>query len=171
MTSLMPIFVCIAIWVVWASRVTVVPPSDTHLRNTIFSQHVSASLLLSYFVLPSVSMVQFKSLRCSEIDSLGVRFLREDSGIDCDSPAHQTFVSRITPLVILYQLIPVMYFFLLYRVRDRLNPMALRNSDKGDFRGPSIMQSSTSRRMALMPSEVTTAECCAPMAWEYWPVR
>ena len=72
-------------------------------------------------VLPTVVSVQFKSLRCSELEGLEVRYLRADSSIDCDSAEYQTFVGRVVWLLALYLCVPLVYLALLYRVSDRLH--------------------------------------------------
>ena len=51
-----------------------------------------------------------------------ISFLRADTNIDCRGEKHQSFLRIIIPLILIYQLIPVMYFVLLYRVRNKLNP-------------------------------------------------
>ena len=65
--------------------------------------------------------VQFKSLRCSELEGLGVRYLRADSSIDCDSPGYDKFVGNIVWLLAVYLCIPLAYLALLFRVSDRLH--------------------------------------------------
>ena len=65
--------------------------------------------------------VQFKSLRCSELEGLGVRYLRADSSIDCDTAAYREFAGNVAWLLAFYLCIPLAYFFLLYRVSDRLH--------------------------------------------------
>ena len=70
---------------------------------------------------------QPSSIRCTEIvDDITtgetISFLRSDTNIDCRSDKHQSFLRIIIPLILVYQLIPVMYFVLLFRVRHKLNP-------------------------------------------------
>ena len=76
---------------------------------------------LNLQVLPTVVSVQFKSLRCSELEGLGMRYLRADTSIDCDSAEYQTFVGRVAWLLALYLCVPFVYLALLYRVSDRLH--------------------------------------------------
>ena len=64
--------------------------------------------------------MQFKSLRCSELEGLGVRYLWVDTSIDCDSAEYQTFVGRVAWLLALYLCVPLVYLALLYRASDRL---------------------------------------------------
>ena len=73
--------------------------------------------------------VQFKSLRCSELEGLGVRYLRADSSIDCDSPEYDLFVGNIVWLLTVYLCIPLAYLGLLYRVSDRLYTPAGTDDD------------------------------------------
>ena len=73
------------------------------------------------------SQIQFRSVRCTDIvddEEAGttVSFLRADTNIDCMGEKHKSFLRIIIPLILVYQLIPVMYFALLYRVRNKLNP-------------------------------------------------
>ena len=151
-TSAIPIAIVLVIWCVWGLRRLCTSSGQTERRANIFSQHVYASLLLSYLVfgclvknsrpfrsqafdfepdptphptlnlqvLPTVVSVQFKSLRCSELEGLGVRYLRADTSIDCDSAEYQTFVGRVAWLLALYLCVPLVYLALLYRVADRL---------------------------------------------------
>jgi hypothetical protein len=79
--------------------------------------------------LPTVVSVQFKSLRCSELEGLGVRYLRADSSIDCDSPEYDLFVGNIVGLFIVYLCIPLAYLGLLYRVSDRLHTTVAGDND------------------------------------------
>ena len=64
--------------------------------------------------------MQFKSLRCSELEGLGVRYLQADTSIDCDSAGYQKFVGHVACLLTLYLCVPLVYLALLYRVSDRL---------------------------------------------------
>ena len=72
-------------------------------------------------VLPTVVSVQFKSLRCSELEGLGMRYLWADTSIDCNSAEYQTFVGRVAWLLALYLCVPLVYLALLYRTSDRLH--------------------------------------------------
>ena len=65
--------------------------------------------------------MQFKSLRCSELEGLEVRYLRADTSIDCDSAEYQTFLGRVAWLLALYLCVPLVYLVLLYRVSQRLH--------------------------------------------------
>ena len=83
-TTAIPIALLLIIWAVWGLR-RCVSSKETIARAAMFSQHVEASLLLSYVILPTVVGVQFKSLRCEEFEALGKRYLQADSSIDCDT--------------------------------------------------------------------------------------
>ena len=81
--------------------------------------------------LPTVVSVQFKSLRCSELEGLGVRYLLADSSIDCDSPEYDNFVADIVWLLAVYLCVPLAYLGLLYRVSGRLyTPEKASDNDK-----------------------------------------
>ena len=86
--------------------------------------HASAFLLLSYLVLPSVSMTQFRGLNCVEFEESGHAYLRIDTSVWCDeeSDEYSRLLSIDTPLIVLYQAIPIGWAALLWRNRRRLNP-------------------------------------------------
>jgi hypothetical protein len=77
-------------------------------------------LLMTYLVLPPVSLKQYQGLNCQSIR--GGSFLRIDTSIDCDSEAYVYF-SRINVLCIaIYMTIPPVWLYLLWKRRQRLNP-------------------------------------------------
>lgn len=74
--------------------------------------------------------VQFKSLRCLELEGLGVRYLHEDSSIDCDSPEYEAFEGTIVWMMAFYMCIPLVYLGLLSRVSSRLHAPTNAASDE-----------------------------------------
>ena len=91
-------------------------------RQKIISQHLNAALLITYLVLPPVSMVQFQALNCYKLEHNGESYLRADSGISCDAPSYKAFQGVTSIMIIIYQSIPIVWFVLLWRIRRRLNP-------------------------------------------------
>ena len=87
------------------------------------TQHATAFLLLSYLVLPSVSMTQFRGLNCVEFES-GHAYLRVDTSVWCDTESddYNALLGADVPLIILYQSIPILYAVLLFKSRRRLDP-------------------------------------------------
>jgi hypothetical protein len=99
------------------------------LSYKIVSQHVWLLLFLSYIVLPPVSNKQLAVFDCITLAS-GKRFVRSDTSIDCDSPEYEVFSIHILLLLIAYQCIPVVWFILLYRQRNALNPPTSQVDEK-----------------------------------------
>ena len=93
--------------------------------EAIFNQHMYASLLLSYCVLPTVAALQFKSLKCTTLEHDGeiiASFLQEDSSISCLSPKYKNFKAVVIVGIVTYQGVPLLWFVLLWRMRHDLNP-------------------------------------------------
>jgi hypothetical protein len=90
--------------------------------HTIKSQHVWALLLLTYVVLPPVAMKQFQSLDCIPFAYDGGSYLRVDTIIDCNSDTYVKFRSFVIIVIIVYQMIPILWFYLLFSRRGELNP-------------------------------------------------
>jgi len=66
---------------------------------------------------------------CLSFDS-GLRYLRVDTSIDCDSNAYKDFSTVIVMFVIIYQCIPLLWFVLLYRKKSDLNPPTSNHDEK-----------------------------------------
>lgn len=90
------------------------------------SQHAFAFLVLTYMVLPPCSKIQFQSLNCVTLPGMGSSFLVADSSIDCRSSAYSSFRVLVCLCIAIYQAIPLLWLFLLWRVRRELNPAAHR---------------------------------------------
>ena len=121
--------------------------------------------MAAYVTLPAVVGVQFSSLDCDNIEGIGVRFLRADANIDCDSDMRRPFLALLVPLIAIYQAVPIMYFILLYRVRHKINPPVsrLEGSVRGlglnpEFSGKSEHQTSAQnslKRLGIFQASTT----------------
>jgi hypothetical protein len=110
---------------------TVTPPleapkeessSDEASREMrIANQHINFALLLSYIVLPPVSLYQFEALSCIEFNQ-NFKFLRSDTSVSCLTADYRRFVALDVLLIAAYQAVPLIWFALLFRVRRRLDP-------------------------------------------------
>jgi hypothetical protein len=105
-------------------RVLLQPELGSRARTRMREQHVYYTLMLTYLVLPTVSQVQFKGLSCATLAS-GERYLRVDTSVECNFQTSADFrliLACDIPLIILYQSIPIVWAWLLYTHRQRLNP-------------------------------------------------
>lgn len=64
--------------------------------------------------------VRFQALDCVRIAN--ARFVRVDTSLDCDSAESQSFQALDAMLIAIYLGIPALWFVLLYRHRNALNP-------------------------------------------------
>ena len=78
-------------------------------RENACLQHLSATLLLSYLVLPTVSQVQFRGLNCFSLPSEKL-YLRIDTAVECSTASrdYQLILAFTLPLIMLYQSIPLL---------------------------------------------------------------
>ena len=75
-------------------------------------------------MLPTVTQVQFKGLNCLTLES-EKRYLRVDTAVECSvdhSPDYLLLLVFTLPLIILYQSVPLLWAYQLYKNRARLNP-------------------------------------------------
>lgn len=77
-------------------------------------------LLLTFLVLPVVSLKQFQGLVCYKV--AGNHYLEVDTSIDCSSDEYVTFAIIDLLLVACYMMIPIIWLCVLYRWRALLNP-------------------------------------------------
>jgi hypothetical protein len=84
------------------------------------SDHFYYMLVLTYLVLPPVRLKQYQVLNCNRIP--GRSFLCIDTGISCKAPMYKLFRLADIAFIFAYMSIPPIWFYLLYRVRNRLNP-------------------------------------------------
>jgi hypothetical protein len=115
---------------------TISVEKPNQLRH-LFNRCISYLLLMSYLVLPPISLKQYQGLNCQSIRG-GKSFLRIDTSIDCDSNAYHQFRSINGLCIAVYSAIPPMWLYFLWKQRHRLNPPTsdlrlayhLRDSDK-----------------------------------------
>ena len=130
--------------------------SKKHHRDERAQHGLTRTHARLHQVLPTVVSVQFKSLRCSELEGLGVRYLRADSSIDCDSPEYDDFVGNIVWLLALYLCIPLVYLGLLSRVSDRLHvpiPVSVATGNGNSRRRVSFAENILFEQAALRMQE------------------
>jgi len=96
----------------------------------IVNQHVTLSLLLTYLVLPPVANKQLQALDCIPRHADDSRWLRVDTAINCDSAEYQNFLATVGCFIALYQLIPVLWLFLLYQKRHLLDPPTSNHDER-----------------------------------------
>jgi len=95
--------------------------SSTSSSSSILSQHVWLLLLLSYLVLPPVTMKQLQGLDCIPFKHDDSSYLRADTSIDCNGDSYQSFQIINILSLFLYQLIPIIWFQLLFKHRKELH--------------------------------------------------
>ena len=89
------------------------------LANRVFSYF----LALTFLVLPSVSIKIFSTFACRIFDGDYGRFLKVDYNIDCDGDEHAFYEAYAMIMALVFPIgVPLMYFVLLYRRRDMLDP-------------------------------------------------
>ncbi|CAN0353583.1 unnamed protein product [Ectocarpus sp. 6 AP-2014] len=83
-------------------------------------KHMSMILLISFLVYSSVSAMVFQTFACEELDN-GVKYLRADYRIECDSLEHRAFQVFAGVMILVYPVgIPLFYAHLLYKNRGVL---------------------------------------------------
>ena len=75
-------------------------------------------------------MCASQALDCIPFPHDGSSYLRADTAIDCASEAYLDFRSNVFGLIAVYQSIPVLWFWLLYRRRTELNPAVSASDPK-----------------------------------------
>jgi len=91
-----------------------------HQLRFLFERCVTYILLMTYLVLPPVSLKQFQGLNCQSIR--GESFLRVDTSIDCNSASYSHFRLINGLSVVIYMVIPSLWLYILWKQRRRLNP-------------------------------------------------
>ena len=88
--------------------------------QSVQHKHLSAVLLLTFFVYSNVSSMLFQTFACEHLED-GKLYLRADYRIECDSATHKKLQAYAAIMIIMYTLgIPVFYATLLLRNRDIL---------------------------------------------------
>ena len=104
------------------------------------SEHAYFALVLSYAVLPACSTLLFQSLSCRTFDNSKESILVVDSAIDCNSDEYKALAAVVIGFIFVYLSIPVVWFVLLWKTRESLNPPDLPLGSKLKIRDhdPSI---------------------------------
>jgi hypothetical protein len=130
--ALTPIFLSLVLGVLFVvRRFGALLSTETQRSTRIANQHAWAFLLLTYCVLPPVSMVLFQALDCETLQPSGTTFLRSDSSIDCRSSAYLEFKAVVSFFIAVYQGLPLMWLALMWRVSSRLNPRIKKHGGGG----------------------------------------
>ena len=98
---------------------------DEGARKRIQDQHSWLLLLLSFLVLPPVTLVQLRALDCINVEPLpdvAYSVVRSNTSIDCTSAKYKAFVAADSMLIALYLLAPVVWLVLLFRCKEHLDP-------------------------------------------------
>jgi len=90
-------------------------------RAKIMNDHIWCFLLWTYIVLPSVSSQQLQTFDCVPMNG-GDSYIRSDTSVSCESSDYKANRSIIICFVLLYHSIPLMWFLLLYRMKEALDP-------------------------------------------------
>lgn len=90
------------------------------MQASLKAAHGTYWIVLSYLVVPPVSLKLFQTLDCVTIAEK--RYLRIDTSINCDSESYKAFEVVDILLTLLYLSIPLTWLILLWRRRARLNP-------------------------------------------------
>ena len=98
-------------------------------RKGLYDGYFATTLTTTYLFLPTASLSQFKGMNCFSYEASTQSFLKADSSIDCNGPAHQTFVIYNGILIIFYQSVIVFYFLILYLKLDKINPSVKVDGD------------------------------------------
>ena len=124
MYSIGPLVVAAALLVICIIRLVFLTLSHGSVAdaNHVKSQHLWFFLLETYLVLPPVAMKQLQSLDCFVFPHDGSSYLRADTGIDCKSEGYLEFRQINLVFVAIYQMIPIVWLYLLSGRRDALQP-------------------------------------------------
>ena len=122
--TVMPFFVLFAIVATWALR-----RFALCLRASIYidersallrGSHIYYALILTYLVLPPVTLRQFQALDCAEYS--GAKVLRVDTAISCEDSQFRTFSLMNIVAVAIYLSILPFWVVTMYSRRHRFNP-------------------------------------------------
>ena len=131
--ALVPLVLFLANLVVFLARRKVV--SDEDGARALFSRHSFYALVLSFSVLPPVTLKLLQMLDCLEVANR--RYLRIDTIVSCSSKKYKTFVILDAVFLCLYLSIPVIWLLMLIREKQWMDPwtsreeqsVRIRNSD------------------------------------------
>lgn len=98
--------------------------TDDSVRENIRHKHLSAVLLLLFFVYSSVSSTVFRMFSCDSLED-GKEYLRVDYRILCTDEKHRALQVYAGLMIAVYPVgIPLLFVVLLYRHRDVLSDSA-----------------------------------------------
>jgi serine/threonine protein kinase/membrane protein implicated in regulation of membrane protease activity len=119
--SIGPIVIAIIIFLAFLARRFNARNFSARDKLRIMEQHLYLFLLLGFIVLPTVAMLQFTALECIDLAD-GSSYLRVDTSVSCNSNSYKSFLYIDGVLIFLYQSVPLLWFVLLWRIRDKVNP-------------------------------------------------
>jgi len=89
-------------------------------QRHLFDRCATYLLMMTYLVLPPVSLKQYQGLDCQSIR--GQSFLRINTSINCHSAEYYQFRRLNGICIAAYSAIPPMWLYFLWKQRRRLNP-------------------------------------------------
>jgi len=139
-TSAFPLILVTLIWVAYwvergwhalkVSRGAVFTLKQERLfRKGLYDGYFAQTLTTTYLFLPTATMSQFKGLNCFSYEASTQSYLKADSSIDCNGPAHQSFIIYNALMILFFQSIIVFYFLILYLNLDKINPIRKCDGD------------------------------------------
>eukprot|EP00519_Triparma_laevis_P010367 CAMPEP_0182498006 /NCGR_PEP_ID=MMETSP1321-20130603/6353_1 /TAXON_ID=91990 /ORGANISM="Bolidomonas sp., Strain RCC1657" /LENGTH=1411 /DNA_ID=CAMNT_0024702007 /DNA_START=67 /DNA_END=4302 /DNA_ORIENTATION=- len=117
--TLTPLLISIVLigWYKYLSGST--SPEAKDLQVKIFE----VFLAITFIVLPSVSVKIFSTFACQKFDDGYGSYLKVDLSLDCNNSQHKFYEIYALFMALCYPVgIPLMYFVLLYKKRDKLDP-------------------------------------------------
>jgi len=115
----------VAVYMVRAYRIE--GENSRRRRRSLYSVHGYMFLLMTYCVLPPCALIQFQALLCDTLEHTGESFLHLDSQIDCDSTEYRLFLIADVLFVAIFMSIPLLWWALLWREREHLNPKGVND--------------------------------------------
>jgi hypothetical protein len=119
--TLTPLFVSCIVFIVYklSERCSRVSEKVIAMKNRLFSSF----LLLTFMLLPTVSVKIFSTFACRTFDGDYGSFLKVDLSINCDSRQHAFYVAYAVLMTFVYPIgIPFLYFVLLRRELPLISP-------------------------------------------------
>ena len=136
LATLGPIVVLLLLGATFTFAVLVNKSSEIELRP-IRHKHLSAMLLVTFYVYSSVSSIVFQTFACEGLDD-GKIYLRADYRIECDSSKHAALQIYAGFMILVYPVgIPALYAGLLFKDRNVLTMKDELRNDNCDVRSTS----------------------------------
>ena len=119
-----PFIMLFAIFGTWGLRRSILYLSDSviehELADRLRTEHIYYALIVTYLVLPPVTLRQFQALDCTEYS--GEYFIRIDTAISCEDTQFRRFsVLNILALAAYVSILPF-WVVTMYKRRHRFNP-------------------------------------------------